>query len=80
MLPDLFATLAVPKEEELVAFGYRHNGKEKAEIFFLNGMTEAMRRLADQAHPAFPVTIYYAFKQSENDREDSLQAPAGRRS
>ena len=28
-------------------------------------MTRAMRRLAEQAHPAFPVTIYYAFKQSE---------------
>src|SRR5690606_36551892 len=31
----------------------------------LAGMTQAMRRLAAQAHPAFPVTIYYAFKQSE---------------
>jgi putative DNA methylase len=30
-------------------------------------MTEAMHRLAEQAHPAFPVTIYYAFKQSEGD-------------
>jgi putative DNA methylase len=25
-----------------------------------------MQRLAEQAHPAFPVTIYYAFKQSES--------------
>ena len=30
-------------------------------------MTQAMHRLAEQAHPAFPVTIYYAFKQSETD-------------
>jgi putative DNA methylase len=65
--PDLFATLAVPKGEELVAMSYRHGGKEKAEAFFLEGMTQAMHRLAEQAHPAFPVTIYYAFKQSEND-------------
>ena len=63
--PDLFATLAVPKAEELVATPYRHGNKEKAEAFFLDGMTEAMRRLAEQAHPGFPVTIYYAFKQSE---------------
>ena len=63
--PALFATLAVPKEEELVATPYRHEGKEQAETFFLNGMTEAMRRLAEQAHAAFPVSIYYAFKQSE---------------
>src|SRR5262249_2251539 len=44
--PDLFATLAVPKTEELVATPYRHGTKEKAEAFFLNAMTQAMRRLA----------------------------------
>ncbi len=65
--PDLFATLAVPKAEELIASPYRHGGKEKAESFFLEGMTLAMQRLGEQAHPAEPVTIYYAFKQSESD-------------
>ena len=65
VFPDLFATLAVPKAEELVATPYRHGGKKPAEAFFLDGMTRAMRRLAEQAHPAFPVSIYYAFKQSE---------------
>jgi putative DNA methylase len=70
VFPDLFATLAVPKAEELVATPYRHGGKEKAEAFFLDGMTRAMRRLAEQAHPAFPVTIYYAFKQSETGTDE----------
>jgi putative DNA methylase len=69
VFPDLFATLAVPKAEELVATPYRHGSKEKAETFFLDGMTQAMHRLAEQSHPAFPVTIYYAFKQSESDDE-----------
>ena len=69
MFPDLFATLAVPKSEELVAAAYRHGTKEKAESFFLDGMTQAMHRLADEAHPAFPVTIYYAFKQAESESE-----------
>ena len=68
--PDLFATLAVPKAEELVAAPYRHGGKEKAEVFFLEGMTQAMQVLAEHVHRAFPVTIYYAFKQSENDSVD----------
>jgi putative DNA methylase len=63
--PELFATLAVPKAEELVATAYRHGSKEKAEAFFLSGMTKAMHNLAESAHPAFPVTIYYAFKQAE---------------
>lgn len=71
VLPSLFATMAVPKAEELVATAYRHGSKEKAEAFFMNGMTEAMRRLAEQAHPAFPVTIYYAFKQSETAGNDT---------
>ena len=67
VFPDLFSTLAVPKAEELVATSYRHGGKELAEKFFLEGMTLAMQRLAERSHPAFPVTIYYAFKQSESE-------------
>lgn len=67
--PGLFATVAVPKAEELVATPYRHGGKEQAERFFLDGMTAAIHNLAEQAHPAFPVTIYYAFKQSETKGE-----------
>ncbi|MCD1629465.1 DUF1156 domain-containing protein [Marinobacter shengliensis] len=63
--PGLFATMAVPKAEELVATPYRHGSKEKAETFFMDGMTRAINNLAVQSHPAFPVSIYYAFKQSE---------------
>ena len=70
VFPELLSTIAVPKAEELVATPYRHGNKEKAETFFLDGMTLAMHRLAAQAHCAFPVTIYYAFKQSETDAED----------
>ena len=65
LFPDLFATLAVPKAAELVATPARHGGKAAAEAFFVYGMTLALRRLAKDAHPEFPVTIYYAFKQSE---------------
>ncbi len=70
VFPDLFATLAVPKTNELVATPYRHGSKKKAENFFLEGMTQAMHHLTDQAHPAFPVTIYYAFKQAEDDNKE----------
>jgi putative DNA methylase len=69
IFPGLYATLAVPKAEELVATHYRHGGKDQAEKFFLDGMTEAVHNLTRQAHPAFPVTIYYAFKQSETKNE-----------
>lgn len=53
VFPSLFSTIAVPKSEELVAMPYRHENKEKAEAFFLNGMTKAMHCLADQAHSFF---------------------------
>jgi putative DNA methylase len=52
------ATLTVPKAQELVATPARHGGKGRAEAFFLDGMTKAMHRLAEQVHSAFPVTIY----------------------
>jgi putative DNA methylase len=63
--PKLFSTLTVPKADELVATPFRHGSKETAEKFFLDGMTHAIHNMAENAHPAFPVTIYYAFKQSE---------------
>jgi putative DNA methylase len=69
IFPGLYATLAVPKAEELVATPYRHGSREAAERFFLEGMTRALENLARQAHPAFPVTIYYAFKQSETEQD-----------
>jgi putative DNA methylase len=72
VFPDLFATLGVPKAQELVAAPYRHGGKDKAERFFLDGMTQAIHRLAEQAHPGFPVTIYYAFKQSETSADAGI--------
>ena len=71
LFPDLFATIAVPKAEELVATPYRHGGKKEAEQFFLTGMTEAMHRISEFAHPAFPTTIYYAFKQSETKGQET---------
>jgi putative DNA methylase len=71
---NLFSTISVPKAEELVATPYRHGGKEKAEAFFLDGMTNAIHNLAVQAHPNFPVTIYYAFKQAETNEKDGTSS------
>lgn len=74
IFPQLYATLAVPKAEELIATPYRHGSKQAAEVFFLDGMTAAMHNLAAQAHPAFPVTIYYAFKQSDTSEGDATHS------
>jgi len=76
VFPDLFATISVPKADELVATRYRHGSQEKAEAFFLNGMTATMIGLAEQAHPSGPITIYYAFKQSDT-KSDSGTSSTG---
>jgi putative DNA methylase len=69
VFPGIFGTVTVPKERELVATPHRHSSKHVAERFFMDGMTRAMHRLAERAHPAFPITIYYAFKQAETESE-----------
>ncbi len=74
VFPNLLASIAVPKAEELVATPGRHGSKENAESFFLSGMTQAMHGLASQSHPASPVTIYYAFKQSETGEIDGTSS------
>lgn len=63
--PDLFSTVMVPKEDELIASHYRHNNLRDAEQFFLSGMQIAMSNMKKIVSDSFPVTFYYAFKQSE---------------
>ena len=77
--PRLFRTMLVPKAEELVATPYRFEGsKEKAREFFEDGMLQACRQFYRSAREDVPVTIYYAYKQSENDEGDNAaQASTG---
>lgn len=63
--PDLLSTMLVPKTEELVANPYRHGGKDGAHEFFEDGFREVFRRARESALPDYPITVYYAFKQSE---------------
>lgn len=70
--PKLFRTMLVPKTEELVATPYRFDGSvEKARDFFENGMFNTCCQLYTYARKDIPVTIYYAFKQSESDENDA---------
>lgn len=75
--PSLFGTMLVPKHEELVATPYRENrGKEGARAFFEEGMFEAFENVRLYARDDIPVTIYYAFKQSEAETVDEIQSTA----
>lgn len=76
--PDLFRTMLVPKSEELVATPYRFNGSvEKARNFFETGMLQTCKQIYQYARKDVPVTIYYAYKQSEADKEDGELASTG---
>ncbi|MEV6098673.1 DUF1156 domain-containing protein [Nocardia sp. NPDC051981] len=63
--PELLSTMLVPKADELVANPFRHGGKDGAQQFFEEGFREVFRRARESALPDFPITVYYAYKQSE---------------
>lgn len=67
--PELFASMLVPKAEELVANPYRHGGKEGAEKFFETGFEHVFARARENASEHYPITVFYAFKQSELEQE-----------
>ena len=68
--PDLFRTMLTPKTEELVATPYRFDGDaNKARDFFEDGMLKAFLQIHSYVDEAFPMTVYYAYRQSEIDEE-----------
>lgn len=73
--PNLFKTMLVPKAEELVATPYRFDGgADEAKQFFEDGMLQTFRQINKYTRDDIPVTIYYAFKQSETNDDDSGEA------
>jgi putative DNA methylase len=67
--PELLSTMLVPKDDELIANPYRQGGKEGAKRFFENGFRDVFERARESASDLAPITVYYAFKQSESDAE-----------
>lgn len=67
--PSVVSTMLTPKAEELVANPYRHDGKENAAKFFVDGFNTVFHRIRRGANPDVPMTVYYAYKQQEAGRE-----------
>ena len=75
--PRLFSTMLVPKAEELVAIPYRFDGdSSKAKAFFEDGMLETCRQLYKYASDEYPISIYYAYKQSNTKEENDSKNTA----
>jgi putative DNA methylase len=67
--PELTGTVLTPKAEELVAEPFRHGGKEAASRFFEDGFERVFEHTCEQAPDRIPITVFYAFKQSETDKD-----------
>lgn len=71
--PELFGTMVTPKSAELIATPYRHAGsKPKAEAYFEEGFVDVFRRCREASPTEFPITLFYAFKQSEKDGDSGI--------
>jgi len=70
--PAIFSTLLVPKSQELVAIPYRFGGnKSKAQHFFETGLGKSFEHMRSVQNPKYPLTVYYAFKQSESEDDNT---------
>ncbi len=65
--PTIFNTVLVPKAQEMVADHFRHGSKDNAKEFFEASLVKVFQRANRLNHPDYPVTVYYALKQTEED-------------
>ncbi len=78
LYPDLFATILVPKEPELVAAPERFGGdKRKAKEHFEEGFRRSFAILREKMDPRFPLTVYYAFKQDDEESGEDEEENGG---
>lgn len=68
--PSVVGTMLTPKADELVANPYRHDGKQGAEKFFIEGFNSVFHRIReDGPNPDVPMTVYYAYKQQDRGKD-----------
>lgn len=68
--PSVVGTMLTPKADELVANPYRHDGKQGAEKFFIEGFNSVFHRIReDDANSDVPMTVYYAYKQQDRGKD-----------
>jgi putative DNA methylase len=71
--PDLFSTLLTPKTQELIASPFRFDGdRVEANAHFETGLRQAFKRMHEAQDVRFPLTVFYAFKQSESEETGSV--------
>jgi len=72
--PAWVSTIVTPKDQELISTPYRHGGdRDKARRFFEEGLAVCFSAFRRAQHFAYPLSVYYAFKQSENDEDEEQE-------
>jgi putative DNA methylase len=67
--PELFGTMLTPKSDELVADPIRH---ANADVFFEEGYKEVFNRICQTAPEDYPISVFYAFKQTESNTDGEI--------
>lgn len=68
--PNTFSTTLTPKSDELIATPYRFDDNQsEADKFFEKGMETAFKQLTLAMSDDYPMTVYYAYKQTSNSRD-----------
>ncbi len=63
--PELFAGMQVPKAEEMIATPFRF---ENPREHFESLLNKTLRLIRERCSPEFPSSIFYAYKQQEEER------------
>jgi putative DNA methylase len=67
-LPDLYATMGVPRESELIAWPSRHgNDVAAASRYFVDGYTATFASLLKASRSDLPMLVVYAHRQEDSD-------------
>jgi len=75
--PDLFSTVLTPKSAELIANPHRFDTARAADHFFEEGLRESFGLLRRSASGEIPMTVYYAFKQTEDEKDGTGVSSTG---
>lgn len=70
--PAVFQTIVVPKGPELIADAHRFGGEaSKAKEHFESGFRKTFTALRENLDARYPLTVYYAFKQEDEEEGGS---------
>jgi putative DNA methylase len=72
--PELFSTIATPKDGELIAEPARHASADDAKTYFIDGFTETFSALSRASRPDLPLLVVYAYKEQEAQGDGRVSA------